>query len=101
MTYNEKEIRDKVLKLSRFMSKREKKILNRTVEEAIFIIDKNATLRETAKHFGEVTKSTVQLDVSVRLWHYLPILAEQVSSVLLVNSEESLIRATAAKKCKK
>ena len=101
MTYNEKEIRDRVLKLSRFMSRREKEILNRTIEEAIFIIDKNATLRETAKHFGKVAKSTVQVDVSVRLWYYFPKLAEQVSSVLFVNSEESLIRATVAKKCKK
>lgn len=100
MIYNENAIRARVLELSKFMTEKEKKILERTIEEARFIIYYDATLRETAEHFGKVTKSTVQIDVSVRLWHYFPELAKEVNKVLTVNADESLMRANAARRKK-
>ena len=43
----------------------------RVIESAIYIIEHNATVRQTAKQFG-VSKSTVHKDVTERLTKHLP-----------------------------
>ena len=51
---------------------------------ASYIIDNNATVRQTAKAFG-VSKSTVHKDVTDRLMQFINALAKQASQVLDVN----------------
>ena len=52
-------------------------IEERAVAIANYIIDHNATVRQTAKKFG-ISKSTVHKDVTDRLEHINPTLAAQV-----------------------
>lgn len=66
-------------------------IENRAKEEAQYIIENNATIRQTAKKFG-VSKSTVHKDISERLWKYSPILAKEVNKILAKNKAERAIR---------
>ena len=66
-------------------------IEERAVEIGTYIIDSNATVRQTAKKFG-VSKSTVHKDVSERLIWINPMLAAQVRKVLDVNKAERHIR---------
>lgn len=63
----------------------------RIYQEAGYIIEHNATVRETAKalHAG---KSTVHKDVTARLEQMNPILAAAVRKVLDVNKAERHIR---------
>ena len=63
----------------------------RVIESAIYIIEHNATVRQTAKQFG-VSKSTVHKDVSERLVQINPGLAADVRSVLEKNKKERHIR---------
>ncbi|MBQ4159672.1 MAG: sporulation transcriptional regulator SpoIIID [Clostridia bacterium] len=56
-----------------------------------YIAEHNATVRETAKHFG-VSKSTVHKDVTERLRSLNSILYGQVQHVLENNKEERHIR---------
>ena len=49
-------------------------IEERAVEIATYIIENNATVRQTAKQFG-ISKSTVHKDVTERLLQVRPILA--------------------------
>lgn len=56
-----------------------------------YIVESNATVRQTAKKFG-VSKSTVHKDVSERLEHINPSLAAEVRKVLDVNKAERHIR---------
>ena len=70
--------------------------MNEYIEElavaiAIYIIDHNATVRQTAKKFG-ISKSTVHKDVTDRLEHINPTLASQARVVLDVNKSERHIR---------
>ena len=58
---------------------------------ANYIIDHNATVRQTAKRFG-ISKSTVHKDVTDRLEHINPSLASQARVVLDVNKSERHIR---------
>lgn len=58
---------------------------------ANYIIDNNATVRQTAKAFG-VSKSTVHKDVTDRLTQINPTLAAQARKVLDVNKSERHIR---------
>ena len=53
-----------------------KQIEERAVEVANYIIENNATVRETAKKFG-ISKSTVHKDVTERLGRIDPLLARQ------------------------
>ncbi len=66
-------------------------IEERAVEIANFIIDNNATVRQTAKQYG-ISKSTVHKDMTERLYELNPSLAGQVRKVLDVNKSERHIR---------
>lgn len=66
-------------------------IEERAIEIGMYIIDSNATVRQTAKRFG-VSKSTVHKDVSERLTYINPPLANEVRKVLDVNKSERHIR---------
>lgn len=66
-------------------------IEERAIEIGTYIIDANATVRQTAKQFG-VSKSTVHKDVSERLIYINPTLASEVRKVLDVNKAERHIR---------
>ena len=66
-------------------------IEERAVSIANYIIDSNATVRQTAKAFG-VSKSTVHKDVTDRLMQINPALAKQARQVLDVNKSERHIR---------
>ncbi len=66
-------------------------IEERAMTIADYIIETNATVRQTAKKFG-VSKSTVHKDVADRLPHINPVLAVQVRQVLDVNKSERHIR---------
>ena len=54
-------------------------------------IQKNATVRQTAKKFG-ISKSTVHKDVTDRLIQINPALAGEARKILDVNKEERHIR---------
>ena len=62
-------------------------IEERAITIANYIIDHNATVRQTAKAF-RVSKSTVHKDVTDRLVQINPALARQARSVLDVNKSE-------------
>lgn len=66
-------------------------IEERAVEIANYIIDNNATVRQTAKQYG-ISKSTVHKDMTERLSELNPALASQVRQVLDVNKSERHIR---------
>ena len=66
-------------------------IEERAVEIAKYIIDNNATVRQTAKQFG-ISKSTVHEDVTERLAQVNPTLAREARKVLDVNKSERHIR---------
>ena len=66
-------------------------IEERAVDIANYIIDKNATVRQTAREF-RVSKSTVHKDVTERLLAINPTLALNVRKVLDVNKQERHIR---------
>ena len=66
-------------------------IEERAVEIAAYIIDNNATVRQTAKQFG-ISKSTVHKDVTERLIQINPALAKEARKVLDTNKSERYIR---------
>ena len=66
-------------------------IEERVLNIAVYIIENNSTVRDTAKKFG-VSKSTVHKDVSERLLEINPALAAEVRKVLDVNKAERHIR---------
>ena len=66
-------------------------IEERAIGIAGYIIDHNATVRQTAKAFG-ISKSTVHKDVTERLAQVNPALAKQARKVLDVNKSERHIR---------
>lgn len=68
-----------------------KQIEERAVEIAEYIVDKNATVRQTAKQFG-ISKSTVHKDITERLLTIHPALAERTRQVLDLNKSERHIR---------
>ena len=70
-------------------------IEERAVEIAKYIIDNNATVRQTAKQFG-ISKSTVHKDVTERLSQVNPTLAREARKVLDVNKSERHIRGRLA-----
>ena len=63
----------------------------RAIQIATYIIDHNATVRQTAKQFG-ISKSTVHKDVTERLIQLNPALAKQARKVLDINKQERHIR---------
>ncbi len=72
---------------------------SRAEEFAIYIIDRGATLRECAKHFG-ISKSTVHNDVSKKLKFTNKFLYYRLYKVLDRNLKERHIRGGAATKLK-
>lgn len=66
-------------------------IEERAIEVANYIIEQNATVRQTAKRFG-ISKSTVHKDVTERLEEVDPLLAKKARIVLDVNKSERHIR---------
>ena len=69
----------------------------RCVELAKYIIDTNATVRQTATVFG-MSKSTVHIDVTKRLYDVSPELAVQVNKILQENKAQRHIRGGIATK---
>lgn len=67
------------------------------MEIANYIIETNATVRQTAKKFG-ISKSTVHKDVTDRLMRINPALASKARLVLDVNKSERHIRGGMATK---
>lgn len=74
-------------------------IESRVLEEARFIIDHHATVRQTAKHFG-VSKSTVHKDIVERLADYSFLLSDLANKVLAENKAERAYRGGKATKQK-
>lgn len=74
-------------------------IEQRAIEVAKYIVKSNATVRETAKHFG-VSKSTVHKDVTERLLKINPVLAGEARKILEINKSERHIRGGLATKQK-
>lgn len=66
-------------------------IEERAIDIANYIIENNATVRQTAKQFG-ISKSTVHKDVTERLMQVNPSLAKEARKVLDVNKSERHIR---------
>ena len=66
-------------------------IEERAVEIAAYIIDNNATVRQTAKP-PPISKSTVHKDVTERLIQINPALAKEARKVLDTNKSERHIR---------
>ena len=62
-------------------------IEERAMNIANYIIENNATVRQTAKEFG-ISKSTVHKDVTERLAQINPSLAAEARKVLDVNKSE-------------
>ena len=72
-------------------------IEERAVTIANYIIENNATVRQTAKQFG-ISKSTVHKDVTERLLIINPALAVKARAVLDLNKSERHIRGGLATK---
>ena len=66
-------------------------IEERAVEIGTYIVETNATVRQTAKKFG-VSKSTAHKDVTERLFQISPSLAHEARKVLDTNKSERHIR---------
>ena len=66
---------------------------------AKYILEKNTTVRQTAKTFG-VSKSTIHKDVTERLKEINPSLAKEVKNVLDKNKSERHIIGGVATKLK-
>ena len=71
----------------------------RAIVVAKYILEKNTTVRQTAKTFG-VSKSTIHKDVTERLEEINPTLAKEVKMVLEKNKSERHIRGGMATKLK-
>ncbi len=72
-------------------------IEERAIEVAQYIVEENATVRQTAKKFG-VSKSTVHKDITERLIQINPSLAARARVVLDINKSERHIRGGLATK---
>lgn len=66
-------------------------IEERTIQIAEYIIDKKATVRDAAKHFG-ISKSTVHKDITQRLATLNAKLAKETRAILDENKSERHIR---------
>ena len=69
----------------------------RTIRLAQYMIEQNATVRQTAARFG-VSKSTVHKDITTRLKKLNTVLYESVQEVLRTNKQERHIRGGMATK---
>jgi putative DeoR family transcriptional regulator (stage III sporulation protein D) len=66
-------------------------IKERAVAIANYIVDYNATVRQTAKKFG-ISKSTVHKDMTERLLEFNPVLHNEVRKILDLNTDERAAR---------
>ena len=64
-------------------------IEERAIVVAKYILEKNTTVRQTAKTFG-VSKSTIHKDVTERLEEINPTLAKEVKMVLEKNKSDDI-----------
>lgn len=71
----------------------------RTIRLAQYMIEQNATVRQTAAQFG-ISKSTVHKDITTRLQKLNAGLYAQVQSVLRINKQERHIRGGMATQAK-
>ena len=74
-------------------------IEERAVMFANYMIENNATVRKTAKHFN-ISKSTVHKDIVERLITVSPSLAKKAKEILQENKQERQIRGGMATKIK-
>ena len=74
-------------------------IEERAVMFANYMIENNATVRKTAKHFN-ISKSTVHKDIVERLITVSPSLAKKAKEILQENKQERHIRGGMATKIK-
>ena len=63
----------------------------RTIRLAQYMVEENATVRQTAARFG-ISKSTVHKDITTRLKKLNAVLYESVQEVLRTNKQERHIR---------
>lgn len=77
-------------------------VAERAEEIARYMVEKGATIRDCAKVFA-VSKSTVFVDLTIRLPSYNSELAKQANAVMQKNKAEMRIRGSRAfsEKCKK
>lgn len=71
----------------------------RTIRLAQYMVEQNATVRQTAARFG-ISKSTVHKDITTRLRGLNSVLYAQVQAVLRVNKQERHIRGGRATQAK-
>lgn len=64
----------------------------RVKEVAQYIVENEATIRDTAKKFGW-SKSTIQKDLRDRLYRIDPVLYKEASKVLDTNKAQRSVRA--------
>ncbi len=74
-------------------------IEERAVEIGQYIVDYQATVRQTARQFG-ISKSTVHKDITERLLVVNPLLAREARVILDINKSERHIRGGLATKAK-
>jgi putative DeoR family transcriptional regulator (stage III sporulation protein D) len=74
-------------------------IRTRSINEANWVIENNATVREAAIHFG-ISKSTVHKDIAERLLHINPNLAARARIVLNIHLDERAMHGGMATKAK-
>ena len=74
-------------------------IEERAIVVAKYILEKNTTVRQTAKTFG-VSKSTIHKDVTERLEEINPTLADEVKMAIAKTKSERHIRGGMATKLK-
>lgn len=74
-------------------------IEERALRMAEYIVEHRATVRQAAKEFG-ISKSTVHKDITERMQHINPSLAQEARRVLDINKSERHIRGGMATKDK-
>ncbi|MEG1743545.1 MAG: sporulation transcriptional regulator SpoIIID [Clostridia bacterium] len=72
---------------------------DRAIRLAVYMIENNSTVRQTAKEFG-ISKSTVHKDLSVRLKEMSKPLYSEVKVLLETNKRERHIRGGQATRLK-
>ena len=74
-------------------------IEERAIQIANYIIDENATVRQTAKRFG-ISKSTVHKDITTKLRYINKHLYAEAKKILDINKSERHLRGGEATKLK-
>ena len=77
----------------------QKSLISRTIEEAVYLVENKATIRDTAKKFG-VSKSTVHSDMNEKLPYIDRELYEKVKKLFDENFSVKHLRGGASTKRK-